>query len=496
MHGARRDSVRDSERIGELCRCCFRRRGTGKGFFTIEQGRFWEEEGAVRIVLANGQIVDPGSGIYGHRDLLISGGRIRAVVPSLAPFRQWLEDGPGDLWVYDLTGFYLFPGLIDIHTHLRVPGQEYKEDLVSGTLAAAWGGFTTVLTMPNTNPCVDRVSVLATLRKRIHEEARVRVGIVGAVSRGQAGRQLAPLAAMRRSGAVAFSDDGRPLVHAGLMKQALETSRELSCPVISHCEEPTLVRGGVICEGEVSRRMGLPGIPASAEQVMVARDLWLARETGGRLHLAHLSTAGSVEMVRVAKEKGVSVTAEVTPHHLALTDRAVLRFGADAKVNPPLCSWNDVSALRRGIRDGTVDAVASDHAPHHPDEKARGLARAPFGIIGMETALPVMMTLAAQGVVDVRRVVELLSWGPARIMGLEGGILAQGGAADLVVVDPDRTAVVDVRRFRSKARNSPFRGMKLSGWPVLTLKDGEVVMKRRSMDGRVQRLEQTRRGKE
>jgi dihydroorotase len=449
----------------------------------------------VKILFANGLLLDPGSGVHGRRDILVSDGRVRAVAPSLAPFRQWLTDDGERLCVYDLAGRYVFPGLVDIHTHLRVPGQEHKEDLTTGSHAAAWGGFTTILAMPNTKPCMDRVSVLRALRKRIEDEALVHVGIIGSVTRGQSGKRLAPLAAMKGEGAVAFSDDGRPLMDAGLMKQALEAGRDLDSPMIAHCEDLTLAGGGVIRQGEVSRRLGLPGIPASAEEVMVARDLCLARETGAHLHLAHLSTAGSVEMVRIAKEKGVRVTAEATPHHLTLTDKAVIRFGSDAKVNPPLCGPEDVAALRRGIRDGTLDAVASDHAPHHPDEKALPISKAPFGIIGLETTLPVMMTLTAQGVVSIKRAVELLSIGPARALGLPCGTLREGEEADLVVVEPEAPVSVDVRRFRSKARNCPFRGMKLKGRPVLTLKGGEIIMKKRSLTQCVQWLQTSRRGK-
>jgi len=449
----------------------------------------------VKILLANGQLVDPGAGVHGRRDILVSGGRVRAVAPCLAPFEQWLE-GEGDrLCVYDLAGRHVFPGLVDIHTHLRVPGQEHKEDLVSGTRAAAWGGFTTVLTMPNTRPCVDRVPVLRALRRRIDAEAVVRVGVVACVTRGQAGKRLSPLEALRREGAVAFSDDGRPVMDAGVMRRALAAARELGVPVISHCEDLNLAGGGVIREGAVARRLGLAGIPASAEQVMVARDLCLARETGAHVHLAHLSTAGSVDMVRLAKERGVRVTAEATPHHLLLTDEAVLVHGTDAKVNPPLCGPEDREALRNALRDGTLDAVASDHAPHHPREKALPMAEAPFGIIGLETTLSVVLTLVAQGVVSLARAVELLSAGPARAMGLPCGSLRVGEAADLVVVEADRPVRVDVGRLRSRARNCPFRGMSLKGVPVLTLKDGEIVMKKRPLAPPERWLKKSERGK-
>jgi len=448
----------------------------------------------VKLLLANALLVDPAAGIHGRRDLLVERGRVRAVAPSLAPFDRWIGRDGEDLHVLNLAGRYVFPGLVDIHAHLRVPGQEHKEDLRSGTLAAAWGGFTTVLAMPNTRPVVDRVPVLRSLQDRIRREARVNVGVIGAVTVGQKGRRLADLRAMKAAGAVAFSDDGRPLMDAGRMREALHACGELGCPVVSHCEDLSLARGGVMHDGAVSRRLGLPGIPASAEEVMVARDLCLARETGGPLHLAHLSSAGSLDLLRAARERGVRATAEVTPHHLALTDEAVIRFGADAKVNPPLGSRADRAALRRALRDGTVDAVASDHAPHHPDEKALPMDEAPFGVIGFETTLPVLLTLASQGVVGVRRAVELLSSGPAAIMGLDCGTLKEGAEADLVVVEPDRPFPVDVRRFRSRARNCPFRGMKLKGRPVLTLKGGAPVMQDRALARGVERLKATKRG--
>ena len=427
-----------------------------------------------RTILSGGLLVDPGSGTYGTRDLLVVDGILKAMAPSLEPFTRWACNGES-LRIYDLKGCYVFPGMVDIHTHLRVPGQEHKEDLESGTRAAAAGGFTTVAAMPNTKPCLDRSTVIRSLKKRISREARIRVALVGAVTKGQKGKQLSNMEELRSEGVVAFSDDGLPVQSAGLMKEAMNAARVLGCPIISHCEDLTLLGGGVIQEGAVSRRLGLPGIPHSAEEVMVARDLCLASHTGAHLHLAHLSTAGSVSMVRLAKEKGVSVTAEVTPHHLMLLDKDVIRHGTNAKVNPPLRGKKDREALRRGLAEGILDAVASDHAPHHPDEKSSPMDEAPFGIIGFETTLPVMMTLVEQGVIGLIRAVELLTAGPAKILGLPCGNLENGKPADLVVVDTRDSFRVNPERFFSKARNCPFKGRRMKGRTLLTMLGGDVI---------------------
>ncbi len=439
------------------------------------------------ILFTNALLVDPGSGTFGQRDLLVRDGRIGAVAPSLAPYEQW-KAGEGDLAVCDLQGYYLFPGFVDIHTHLRVPGQEHKETLVSGTRAASAGGFTSVLTMPNTNPCLDRSSVIRDLRKRIAAEALVRVYPVGAVTRGQKGRSLAPLEALKRAGAVAFSDDGRPVMDAHLARQAMEKALELGCPMVSHCEDDRLVRGGVVQAGEVAERLGVKGIPSAAEDVMTARDLVLAWDTRAHLHLAHVSTAKSLDMIRSAKDRGVPVTAEVTPHHLALDEQAVLRLGSNAKVNPPLRTEHDRFALQEGLKDGTVDAVASDHAPHHPREKASPLAEAPFGVIGLETTLPVMLSFVEQERIGLARAIELLTVGPARVMGLDAGTLETGRQADLVIVDLDRAFQVDVRLFKSKGRNCPFDGWSVKGRTLLTMVGGRVVYEREeSLRGRTTR---------
>ncbi len=418
--------------------------------------------------------MDPAAGIHGERDLLVSNGCIEMVAPSLKPFKKW-KKGEEPLGVFDLKGYHVLPGLVDIHTHLRVPGQEHKEDLSSGSLAAAAGGFTTILAMPNTRPCLGSVSALRAFQRKAFREAVVRVLPVGAVTRGQKGRQLAPLQSLKEAGAVAFSDDGSPVMDARVAREAMGIVRELGCTIVSHCEDSALARHGSIHEGKVAARLGLQGVPAAAEEVMVARDICLASDTQARVHLAHVSTGKSIRMVRIAKEQGIPVTAEVSPHHLTLTEDAVLSMGANAKVNPPLRTKNDCEELRQGLRDGTVDGVASDHAPHHPDEKALPMGEAPFGVIGLESTLPVLLSLVKEGVISLERAVELLSIGPARVMGLARGSLREGSEADLVVVDRDRSFTLDVQTFRSKARNCPFDGWQLEGVPLLTMVGGQIV---------------------
>lgn len=427
-----------------------------------------------RSILKGGLLVDPGTGTYGVRDVLVEGEAVQAIAPSLAPYQQWKNED-SDLVVLDAKGCYLFPGLVDIHAHLRVPGQEHKEDLVSGTRSAAAGGFCTVLAMPNTSPCLDGVAVVRDLQERISSEAVVRVAIVGTVTQGQKGRTLAPIERMYAQGIVAFSDDGSPVSDARVMREAMKITAAIGCPIISHCEESTLAEGGVVQEGEVAERLGVPGIPHAAEEVMVARDLCLAADTGAHLHLAHLSTERSVAMIGAAKERGVHVTAEVTPHHLVLTDEEVLRKGANAKMNPPLRKQRDMESLRRALKDGSVDAIASDHAPHSPGEKALALDKAPFGVIGFETTLGVTLSLVEEGVIGLVRAVELLTVGPARVMGLQAGTCSKDRDADIIVVDPNAVYTVDSASFLSKARNCPFDGWKIKGKTVLTMVRGETV---------------------
>ncbi len=430
-----------------------------------------------RILFTNGLLIDPGAGIFGQRDLLIVDGRVKAEAASLAPFVQWKQDGR-DLFVYDLKGRHLFPGLVDIHVHLRVPGQEHKETIQSGTASAAAGGFTTVLAMPNTQPCIDNAATLRGLQKRLTSEAAVGVLPASAITLGQQGKELVDIEGLKQEGAVAFSDDGRSVMNARIMRAAMEETKRIGCPIISHCEDDDLARGGVIQEGKIAEKLGVNGIPHAAEEAMVARDICLASDTRAHLHLAHVSTEKSIAMVRIAKDKGLPVTAEVTPHHLTLTETAVLQLGTNAKVNPPLRTERDLTALQEGLKDGTVDAVASDHAPHHPSEKALSLPEAPFGLIGLESTLPVMLSLVHEGLLPLERVIELLTIGPAKALGLAAGTLMVGQAADLVVVDMESSYQVDAGAFSSKARNCPFDGWSLKGRALATIVGGKAVFEK------------------
>jgi dihydroorotase len=421
----------------------------------------------MRLLLRGGRVVDPASGLDGPRDVLIRDGRIEAVEPRIAV---------GDAEVVDCTGLVVCPGFLDLHVHLREPGEEWKETIASGTRAAAAGGFTGVAAMPNTVPPNDSRSVTEFLLKEAAERGSVPVYPVGCVSKGQKGEELAEMADMAEAGARAFSDDGRPIVSARLMRRALEYARILDRTIVDHCEEPSLVSGGVVHEGVVSARLGLPGWPSVAEEIVVERDLLLAAYTRGSVHLAHLSAAGSVERVRRAKARGVNVTCEVTPHHLVLTEEAVKGFDTNAKMNPPLRTEADRLALVEALADGTVDAIATDHAPHHEDEKAVEFARAPFGVVGLETAVSVCLDrLVRPGHISLKRLVELFTVGPASVLRLEKGRLRPGADADVTVLDLEREVTVDRARFFSKSSNSPFLGWTLRGGPVLTIVGGRIV---------------------
>lgn len=421
----------------------------------------------MKLLLRNGRIVDPAAGVDDTLDLLIEDGRVARVEARIAP--RGAE-------VMDLAGLAICPGFIDLHVHLREPGQEWKETVATGTRAAAAGGFTGVACMPNTVPPNDSRAVTEFILARAREEGVVAVYPVGCVSKGQKGEELAEMGDMFDAGARAFSDDGKPVVSAGMMRRALEYARIFDAPIIDHCEEPTLVAGGVVHEGEMSTRLGLRGWPGVAEDLMVQRNALLAEYTGGHVHIAHLSTGRSADVVRRAKRHRVPVTCEVTPHHLALTDAAVSDFDTQAKMNPPLRSEADRRALLKALADGTVDAIATDHAPHHVDEKRVEFSKAPFGIVGLETAVPVCMDrLVHGGVIPLSRLVELFSAGPARILRLRKGTLVPGSDADVTVIDPGRTVKIDPATFRSKSSNTPFAGWSLRGAPVMTLVAGRVV---------------------
>ena len=420
------------------------------------------------ILLANGRIVDPSQQLDRRGDVLVVDGTVRELGNRV--------DAPDGADVLDCAGAIVAPGFIDVHCHLREPGREHVETVATGARAAAAGGFTAVCAMPNTEPVTDNQAAVGFIIRQAQRAHGARVHPIGAISIGQRGEKLAEFGEMVGAGAVAVSDDGRPVASAHLMRTALEYARTFGIPVVDHCEEPTLAAGGAMNEGIVSARLGLKGIPAEAEEIMVIRDILLARRTGGHVHLAHLSTKGSVELVRWGKERGIRVTAEVCPHHLSLTEEAVEGYDTNAKMNPPLRTTADVEALQEALRDGTIDVVATDHAPHHYDEKEREFADAPNGIVGLETALAVVVTrLVATGKIDIATLVERMSCAPARIFHLPGGTLRPGAPADVTVFDPERRWRVDASRFHSMGRNTPYDGMELQGLARFTLVGGRVI---------------------
>ncbi len=423
-----------------------------------------------RLLVRGGRLVDPGQDLDARRDLLLEDGRVARLAERIEPAR-------GDE-VLDADGCVVAPGLIDIHVHLREPGQEAKETVATGARAAVTGGFTAVACMANTAPVNDSRLVTELIRSAAERAGLARVYPIGAVSRGLAGEELAPFGELVAAGCVAFSDDGLPVANAELMRRALEYARHFGVPVIQHAQDLDLSGEGVMHEGVASACCGLPGIPGAAEDVMIARDLLLLEDVGGRYHVAHLSTARGLRLVREARSRGLPVTCEVTPHHLLLTDAGVLESGFDPrwKMQPPLRSAADVAALVEGLADGTVDAIATDHAPHTRDEKALDFQSAPFGVVGLETALALGLDrLVRPGVVSLARLIELLSTGPARVLGLPGGTLVPGAPADVVVIDPERETDVASARFASKSANTPFEGWKLRGAAVATVVAGRIV---------------------
>jgi len=364
---------------------------------------------------------------------------------------------------------------VDLHVHLREPGFEYKDTIQTGTAAAVAGGFTSVCCMPNTSPVNDNQSITEFILEQARLAGNAHVFPVGAITKGSEGKELAEIGELRHAGCVAISDDGQPVMNSLIMRRAMEYALAFDLPVIDHCEDLHLSEGGCMNEGLVSTQLGLPGIPSAAEDVMVARNLALAELTTARLHLAHLSTAGSVRMVRAAKSRGIRVTAEVCPHHFSLTEEAVRGFNTHAKMNPPLRTWQDVQAIKEGLRDGTIDVIATDHAPHAVQDKQQQFAAAPNGIVGLETALPLTLALVEEGFLSLEAAVAKLTTEPARAFSLSKGSLAPGADADVVVVDPEAQWEVDPARFRSKSRNTPFAGWKVKGRVITTIVAGRVV---------------------
>ncbi len=418
------------------------------------------------LLIQGGHVIDPGR-VNGVADVLIENGTISAVGPSLK--------APAGATVIQARGQLVLPGFVDLHVHFREPGFEYKETIRSGTAAAVAGGFTTVCAMPNTNPVNDNQAVTEFMLERAKAAGNAHLYPIGAITKKSEGKELAEIGDLRRAGCVAISDDGKPVMNSLVMRRAMEYACAFDVPVVDHCEDLHLSEGGCMNEGLVSTELGLPGIPSAAEDVMVARNVSLAELTGARLHLAHISTAGSVRMVREAKARGLKVTAEACPHHFTLTEELTRGYNTHAKMNPPLRTMQDVQAIKEGLRDGTIDVIATDHAPHATQEKQQEFTEAPFGIVGLETALSLTLALVDEGVLTLESAVDKLATAPAKAFSLNAGTLAVGAPADVAIVDPNREWQVDPSRFRSKSRNTPFAGWKVKGRVTTTIVSGRVV---------------------
>ena len=428
------------------------------------------------LLIKGGRVLDPANGVDAVEDLLIQDGKIACLGKGL--------EAPDGTPVIAAAGKVVCPGFIDIHVHLREPGYEYKETVATGTKAAAAGGFTAVACMANTNPVNDNRSVTDYILAKARSEGFVRVYPIGAVTRGLEGKELAELAELAEAGCVAYSDDGHPIMNSALLRRAMEYTLPFGLPIISHAEDAHLVQGGVMNEGVVSTELGLGGRPATAEEVMVARDCCLAELTGAHVHVAHISTAGAVRLVKEAKARGIRVTAEVTPHHLLLTEEAVRGYDPNTKMNPPLRTKRDQEALLEALADGTIDCIATDHAPHALSEKEGDFDGAAAGIVGLETAASVLLDrLVRPGLLSLKILVERLTAGPARALNLPGGSLAPGVDADVTILDPARELTIDPAGFHSKSRNTPFGGWRVTGMPWMTLIGGRVAMWERVIKG-------------
>lgn len=427
----------------------------------------------MKLLIKNGHLIDPANGQNSGKDVLIKDGRVAA----------WLgrdDDKPSDVEIFDATGLIVAPGFIDMHVHLREPGQEHKETIASGCAAAVAGGWTSVCPMPNTNPVNDNAAITRYMIEQAERAGLANVFPIGAITKSSDGSELAEMGEMKAAGAVAVSDDGRPVPNAGIMRRAMQYARDFDLPVIDHCEDKSLSSGGVMHEGKISLLLGLKGMPALAEDIDAVRDIILARDTGTHVHIAHVSTMGALDAVRRAKADGINVTCEVTPHHFTLTDKAVEGYDTNSKMAPPLRSQEHLEAILEGIKDGTIDAIATDHAPHHADEKALEYDRAPFGITGLETAIGLAFNeLVNKGVIDLVRLVELCSANPARIFKLAGrGTLVPGSIADITIIDPNLTWTYRNADSRSKSRNSPFDGWEFTGAAVATIVGGRIAYQR------------------
>lgn len=425
----------------------------------------------MRILIKNGHVVDPANSIDGQYDVYIEKGIIEEVGKKL-------DYSGAEIEHIDAKGKIVAPGLVDMHCHLREPGQEYKEDIESGTKSAAAGGFTSIACMPNTEPVIDNVAVVEYIKSKAARAGCVNVFPIGAITKGSQGKELAEIGKLKFAGAVAVSDDGKPVVNPSVMRNALNYAKTFDTPVISHCEVLELAEGGAMNEGYVSAMLGLRGISAAAEDIMVARDIMLAKTTNSPVHIAHVSTKGAAGLIRQAKREGVFVTCETCPHYFTLTENAVMDYNTNAKMNPPLRTSEDVEAIIRALADGTVDAIATDHAPHHADEKNCEFDRALNGIVGFETALSLAITyLQRTGILSMGALIEKMSYMPSKILGINKGTLSEGKSADVIIIDKDKKRVIDIDKFHSKSKNSPYNGYELYGTVLYTIVGGKIIVR-------------------
>jgi len=428
----------------------------------------------MRILIKNGRVIDPDTKTDTQCDIFIREGRIKEINTNIKKEADRIVDA---------AGCYVMPGLIDLHVHLRDPGFTHKEDIASGARAAAKGGFTTIVTMPNTKPVIDNGDRVNYVHHKASQQASIHVLQVGAITKGQKGEELADIEEMIEAGIPAISEDGRSVMNARIYKEAMQIAKKHEIPVFAHCEDDTLAAGGYMNEGKKARELGLDGIPNSAEDVIAARDILLAKNTGARLHLCHCSTKDSVRMVELAKQEGISVTAEVCPHHFTLSTEDIQDYDTNYKMNPPLRTKKDVDALKQGLKEDIIQVISTDHAPHSSKEKERSMQEAPFGIVGLETCVALTISeLVTPGVITPMQMAEKLSYYPAQIIGSDRGSLAPGKPADVVVIDPDADYCIDVRKFVSKGKNTPFHGRKVQGEVIMTICDGQIVYEREKDD--------------
>ncbi len=424
----------------------------------------------MKILIKNGRVLNPATKIDQIADLLVENGLVAKIDQNLS------SDGVDE--IIEASGYWVVPGLIDVHIHLREPGFEYKETIATGTASAAKGGFTTVCPMPNTKPTIDNAEIVQFVNEKATNEGHVNVLPIGAITKGQKGEELSDIAQMKAAGICALSEDGRSVLNASLMKKAMIVAKELDLPILSHCEDDFLAEGGCMNEGEISKILGLKGIPAEAEEIIISRDILLAQKTGAKLHICHVSTALGAEIIKWGKAQGVMVTAEVAPHHFTLTDEVVLGLDANTKMNPPLRTKKDVEGMKKALQDGTIDMIATDHAPHHIDEKNCSYAKAANGIVGLETSVALTITeLVLQGFLTPLEMMAKMSYNPAKMLGIDKGNIAVGKIADITIIDPNKAVIIDSNTFVSRSKNTPFNGRHVTGEVRYTLVNGIIQYK-------------------